>query len=185
MTKITVGWQEYLTLPDLGIPSIAVKVDTGAKTSALHVQDITPSADSKTVQFRICLRRRDKPNGLPAHFEKQAIAVESKKAPTPPSPEDLVALSPIIEAPLIDYRTITSSNGDPENRHVIATTIQLGKHQWKTEITLTARTSMGFGMLLGRRAMESRIIVDPGASYLWPLPTSTSSPPTIAPQSLG
>lgn len=164
MEQITVGWQEYLGLPALGIPAIAVKVDTGARTSALHVQDVTPSADGATVQFRVCLRRRDFSQGVADPFQPVAIAPDQ-----PSTPKDFIALSPLLTVPLVDCRTITSSNGTPENRYVIATPIQLGKHQWQTEITLTDRTSMEFGMLLGRRAMEPRIIVDPSTTYLCPL----------------
>ena len=171
MEKLIIGWQEYLSLPELDIPSIAVKVDTGAKTSALHVQDLDPVPHVDRVRFRVCLRNHDNPNGIPPHFQRFT--------PDPPSDSpnhDITAISPVIEVPIVDYRAVTSSNGTPEERYVIETTIQLGKHQWQTEITLADRNSMGFGMLLGRRAMSARLVVDPGQSYLCPLPSPVPTP---------
>ncbi|MEM6500828.1 MAG: RimK/LysX family protein [Cyanobacteria bacterium P01_C01_bin.89] len=177
MEKITIGWQEYLSLPDLKIPSIAVKVDTGAKTSALHVQDLEPISHKKPqrgshidkVRFRVCLRQHDNPNGIPSQFQ-QFRPDSTSEFPA----NDIIAISPVIEYPVVDYRSVTSSNGTPEDRYVIETVIMLGRHHWKTEITLANRNSMGFGMLLGRRAMESRVTVDPSKSYLCAQPSPLS-----------
>ncbi|MGD1849151.1 MAG: ATP-dependent zinc protease [Cyanophyceae cyanobacterium] len=174
MEKIIIGWQEYVSLPELSIPSIAVKVDTGAKTSALHVQDLEPvakKASQPKVRFRVCLRPHDNPNGIPRQFQ-QFCPDPASELPA----NDIVAISPAIECPVVDYRSVTSSNGTPEDRYVIETVIMLGPHRWQTEITLADRHSMGFGMLLGRRAMESRIVVDPSQSYLYAQPSPVTVP---------
>ncbi len=135
---ITVGWREWLALPELGLPAIKAKVDTGAKTSALHafyVERYRVSGQDR-VRFGIHpLQRRD---------------------------DIMVTCS----AGLLDQRTVTDSGGHRELRYVIETVFQLAEHQWAAEVTLTNRDTMAFRMLLGRSAMRGRIVVDPGRSYL-------------------
>jgi hypothetical protein len=133
-----IGWREWLTLPDLGIPHIKVKVDTGARSSALHAFDIHRFEQNGTamVRFRVHPHQRDSTVTMTA------------------------------EAPLWDQRLVRSSSGHSQPRPVIRTAARLGEHLWPIELTLTNRDAMGFRMLLGREAMRHRFWVDPGRSYL-------------------
>jgi hypothetical protein len=139
-TPIPIGWREWVSLPELGIRRIKAKVDTGARTSALHafsVEMMQENPEKKKVCFIIRPHSRH-------------------------SPKKIIKCS----AELIDIREITDSGGHKERRCVIKTPIVIGKHVWPIEITLTSRDTMRFKMLLGRTALKNRFIVDPGRSYL-------------------
>lgn len=136
--RVTIGWREWVGLPDLGVTAIKAKVDTGARTSALHVTDLARfDRDGRPwVRFRVHpLQRSDEP------------AVEA-------------------EAALVERRPVRSSSGHTEHRLVIRTTMTIGPASWPIEVTLTRRDAMGFRMLLGRQAVRSRVLVDPGRSFL-------------------
>jgi hypothetical protein len=132
-----VGWREWLALPDLGIEHIKAKVDTGARTSALHAFYVEPfeHRGKQWVRFRI----------HPLQGNSQYV-VECT-------------------APVKDRRVVSDSGGHREDRYVIETTISLGVSRWLAELTLTDRDSMKFRMLLGRTALADNFLVDPGASY--------------------
>lgn len=133
-----IGWREMLALPDLGVDRIKAKIDTGARTSALHAFNCQEfQQDGKTmIRFDIHPRQRDNEYSIAA------------------------------EADLLEYRRVTSSGGHAQIRPVILTVIQLGEHQWQGELTLTNRDVMGFRMLLGRQAVRKRFSIDPGQSFL-------------------
>ena len=140
MTQFTLGWEEWLALPDLGLPAIRAKVDTGARTSALHAFAIEPfgTADKPMVRFAI--------------------------HPDPSDPN----LQIICSAPMKDQREVTSSNGETELRFVIETTITIDGRSWPIEVTLTDRGTMAYRMLLGRSALDDDMMVLPSASFCQP-----------------
>lgn len=142
--KIILGSEEWCSFPDLGIPAIKARVDSGAKTSALHAINIVPFTknDTNWVKFDI--------NPIQNNLKTVKHC----------------------EALLIDKRIVKSSSGYREQRFVIQTTITIGDTNWTIEMTLTNRDSMGFRMLLGREAMSGRILVDPEQKYLLGEPTT-------------
>lgn len=138
MDKITLGWREWASLPGLGIESIKMKVDTGARTSALHTFKLESFDDNGIASVRFCIHP----------FQHDATIVNT------------------CTAPLLDERNVTDSGGHRELRPVIATTLELGGIRKEIEITLTNRENMKFRMLLGRTAMSGDFVVDPQQSYL-------------------
>ncbi len=136
----TIGWREWLSLPDLGIERLKVKVDTGARTSSLHAFDIKSHEDGGVtwVRFRIHPLQND-----------SDTVVEAR-------------------APLVDERRVRPSTGGVQLRPVIRTRAVLGSDVWPIELTLVNRGEMGFRMLLGRQALRNRFLVDPGGSFLKP-----------------
>jgi len=142
--KIILGSEEWCAFPELGLPAIKARVDSGAKTSALHAINIAPFKrdDDNWVKFDI--------NPIQNNL-KTVIHCEAK---------------------LIDKRIVKSSSGYREQRYVIQTNIKIGNDTWLIEMTLTNRDSMGFRMLLGREAMSGRILVDPEQKYLLGQPST-------------
>jgi hypothetical protein len=132
------GWREWVDLPDLAVERIKAKVDTGARSSALHAYNlrIYYRAGRPHVSFDIHPMQRDVEASIPARAEVVAI------------------------------RSVRSSSGQVELRPVINTHIAVGEHVWPIELTLTNRDEMGFRMLLGRQAIRGRFLVDGGRSYL-------------------
>ncbi len=138
LDRLTIGWKEWLALPHLNIPAIKAKIDTGARTSALHTFQIEPISknDAQWVKFGIHPMQRRKDIAL------------------------------FCEAPVVDQRDVKDSGGHIENRFVIATPVAIRGRQWMIEITLAHRDDMLFHMLLGRTALAGHCIVDPGRKYL-------------------
>jgi hypothetical protein len=137
--RLVVGWREWVRLPDmLGGDWVKAKVDTGARTSAIHAWDVVREERDGRDWVRFQLHPRQ---GDDRHVVEAA-------------------------APLVEEREVRSSNGDVELRPVIETTIALGGQRFSTELTLTKRDQMGFRMLLGRTGLAGRALVDPGRSHL-------------------
>lgn len=132
--KVTIGWQEWCALPKLHVPAIKTKIDTGAKTSALHAFDVRPVTrhGELYVQFTLHPLQRN------------------------------LHITQYCTAKVVDQRTVMNSGGHKELRYVINTPITLGQMTWEIEITLTNRDPMTFRMLLGRDALKGHSIIDPG-----------------------
>ena len=136
---LEIGWKEWVRLPDLGVPAIKAKVDTGARTSAIHTFHIET-------------------------FKQQGMdMVEFHIHPI----QKKTDITLVCVAPVIEIRTVRDSGGHEEERHVIQTTLELMGQQWPIEITLTSRDDMMFRMLLGRTAIRNKnIMINPEKSYL-------------------
>ncbi len=133
-----IGWREWLVLPDLGVSSIKAKIDTGARSSALHAFDMQLIEEDgiRRVQFAIHPdQRRD----------RRIITATAE---------------------ILEHREIRSSNGQITLRPVIVTHVTLFGLTFPIELTLANRDQMGFRMLLGRQALRERFLVDSGQSYL-------------------
>lgn len=133
-----IGWEEWIALPELGLPAIRAKVDTGAKTSALHAFRVEKIKEAGSVKIYF---------GIHPIPERPDIEIYCK-------------------AHLVSEREVTSSNGQTELRYVIRTLAVFGDHKWPIEITLTDRETMAYRMLIGRSAIADRLVVLPGHSYL-------------------
>ncbi|HIK33117.1 MAG TPA: ATP-dependent zinc protease [Oscillatoriales cyanobacterium M59_W2019_021] len=132
------GWREWVALPDLGIAAIKAKIDTGARSSALHafaVETFSQGGKDK-IRFKVHPQQRD------------------------------TTQMTIAEADLLDRRQVRNSGGRAELRYTILTSVEIGEMRWSIELTLTDRDAMGFRMLLGRQAIRGRFWVDPGRSFL-------------------
>ncbi len=134
------GWEEWVVLPELGLDAIKAKVDTGARTSALHAFYVEPFGPPRARKLRF---------GVHPVPRRNDIAIECT-------------------ARLIDLRDVRSSNGEIEARYVIETPIRIGDRQWRIEVTLANRDTMSYRMLLGRQAIPRDGLVKPSASFLQP-----------------
>lgn len=138
MAATLVGWREWCSLPELGISAIKAKIDTGARSSALHVERLEEfqRGSERWVRFELIPRPR-----------RQRTRI-------------------VIESPVVDERPVTDSGGNRGNRLFIRTTVVIGGASWPIEINLTNRRGMLFPMLLGRTAIAGRLYVDPARSFL-------------------
>ena len=133
----TIGWREWVAFPDLGVAAIKAKVDTGARTSSIHAFDLREIRRDGQVYLRFKI-----------HPEQRSSRPEIE-----------------VELPLVARRRVRDSGGKLEDRPVVSTAIELMGERWPIELTLTRRDMMGFRMLLGRRAIRGRFVVDPGGSF--------------------
>jgi hypothetical protein len=137
------GWREWVALPDLDVEWVKAKVDTGARSSALHAYDV-------------------------AVVDRDGVAHASFEI-HPWQRSDLDARR--VELPIVDRRTVRSSTGHEEERLVVRTTIRIVGLDVAAELTLTNREEVGFRRLVGREALRGCVLVDPGRSYLGARPT--------------
>ena len=134
---LEIGWREFVGLPQFGIPSLRAKIDTGARTSALHAVDLET-------------------------YEVEGEPWISFHVPIPGNP-----ISNRNAAPYHDERWIKNTGGEAEQRHVVRTMLVLGKRRWPIEVSLANREQMGFDLILGRTAIRRhRLLVNPGRSFL-------------------
>lgn len=136
--RSVIGWREWASLPDFEIDRINAKIDTGAKTSAIHafkISEVMIEGDCYVDFYLHPMQRRKQPQ---VHCQ----------------------------APLAGKRIIRSSNGQEEERYVIETRLRLGARLLKIDLTLTNRDAMGFRLLIGRDALRRKFMIDPGSSYL-------------------
>lgn len=136
--KQQIGWREWAALPELSIKKIKAKIDTGARTSALHADQIEyfRRNGSDFVRFIVYPEQRNTGNIIRT------------------------------EAPLLEKRNVKSSSGHSAERPVIITRLKMGENEWPVELTLADRRLMGFRMLIGRQALMYRFIVDPSLSFV-------------------
>ncbi len=133
----TIGWREWVTLPDWGVEWTKAKIDTGARTSALHAFDLERFERDGTDWVRFTVHPWQRSAG-----------------------DDVV-----VESPMVAAKQVRSSSGTTSVRPVVHTTIQLAGVSFSTEVTLTRRDEMGFRMLVGRQALRKRFLIDPARSY--------------------
>lgn len=131
--KFLMGWVEWCAFPELGIPAIKGKVDTGAKTSVLHAEEIKIFHKHRREWVKFLV--------FPIQNNRE-ISIHA-------------------QAPLVDQRVVTSSNGTKEERYVIRTPVELSDHAWEIEVTLTNRQILSYRMLLSREAVQGKVIIDP------------------------
>ena len=138
VASTTVGWREWVSLPELGIDRIKAKIDTGARSSALHAHEVrfVRKGKRRLVRFRVYPNQKD---------DRTFVEAEGE---------------------WLEERKVRSSSGNQSIRPVIRTTLEMGGRRWPIELTLTRRDAMGFRLLLGRQALKRRCLVDPGASFL-------------------
>ncbi|MGR3758884.1 30S ribosomal protein S6--L-glutamate ligase [Roseobacteraceae bacterium NS-SX3] len=138
--QLQFGWEEWVSLPELGLPALRAKVDTGARTSALHATEIETFGPSNAPKVRFMV------HPIPGQYDVEIPC----------------------SAELVDRREVTSSNGEGEMRYVICTPLQVNGQSWPVEITLTDRRGMAKHMLLGRQALTDNVTVAPAERFCQP-----------------
>jgi hypothetical protein len=134
----TAGWREWVSLPEAGVPWIKAKLDTGARSSALHAFDIKEFEHEGHTWVRFSIHPWQR-------SVKDAVDVECR---------------------ILDKRKVRSSSGHATERYVVAMDIELCGRLVTAEVTLSRRDAMGFRMLIGRQALRHRFLVDPARSYI-------------------
>jgi hypothetical protein len=136
--KLILGSLEVCDLPDIGVADLQMRVDTGAKTSSIHVDNISQFKKNGKLWVKFDIH--------PDFYNVNSVTQ--------------------CQSLIHDVRTVKSSNGESQERYVIKTLLKLGRLSWPIEITLTDRSDMSNLMLLGREGMGDKILVDPAQSFL-------------------
>lgn len=146
--RTTIGWREWVSLPELGISAVKAKIDTGARTSSLHAFNVrTFERNGKAmVRFDVHPLQRDSHTSIR------------------------------VEAELVGTRIVRSSTGHVQRRYVIETIIEICGKPVRAEVTLTRRDVMGFRMLIGRKTLAGSFVVDPSRSYIGGRPEGIEPP---------
>jgi len=147
-----IGWREWIALPDLGIPRIKAKIDTGARTTALHAVElnVVKKGGLEWVEFSVPF------SGLPKDQR--------------------------FTAPIVDEREIKNTSGQKELRYIIESTLVLNERHWRIELSLANREKMEFEVILGRTAIRWHgYLINPGRSYLAGLPEPAATTPHTDP----
>ena len=140
--KAEIGWCEMVDIPSLGLTGVHAKMDTGAATSSIHATRVKPII-------------RDGKNCVEFWFRLNAGEKPKR-----------------FEAPVLDRRIVRSSNGEAQERYVIAAQFCFGKLCWNGQLTLANRRSMAFPLLIGRRALRRGFLVDSGRRWVLGSPAS-------------
>ncbi len=140
--KLTLGWREWVEIDALGVSAVKAKVDTGARSSSLHAEDVSIYEKRGKTYVRFVVGGGKQRGKLICDGDG------------------------VCKIPLLDMRWITSSNGTRQRRPVIRVDIHLHGQSWPVDLTLSSRGNMGFPMLLGREAIRGRFVIDPARSYL-------------------
>jgi ribosomal protein S6--L-glutamate ligase len=139
MEPFVLGWREWVALPQLGLPAVKAKIDTGAKTSALHAFSIETFGPAGAPRVRFGVH--------PVDYDSNVEVWCTAK--------------------VVDRRHVRSSNGQSEQRYIINTPIRIGDREWPIEISLSNRYTMAHRMLLGRTALDAQSInIHPWSEYL-------------------
>lgn len=138
--QLKLGWEEWVSLPELGLPALRAKVDTGARTSSLHATEIETFGPQNAPKVRFMV------HPIPGQYDLEIPC----------------------SAPITDRREVTSSNGEKEMRYVIQTKLEVAGQTWTVELTLTDRRGMAKHMLLGRQALTENMTVVPGERFCQP-----------------
>ena len=136
--RVVLGWREWVSLPQAGVARIKAKIDTGARSSAIHAFDLEPYDDGGAAWVRFSIH------------------------PWQRSDDDVAGLA----LPVLDRREVRSSNGQAEERYAVAMEVVLAGRPITTVMTLSNRDEMGFRLLIGREALAQGFLVDSAASYL-------------------
>lgn len=147
--KLIIGGVEWVALPDLGLPPLRARIDTGAHTSSLHAENLELfyRDGARWVRFRVPNRMRK-----PTRWWD-------------------------CEAAIACWRSVRCTSGESERRPVIQTTLELGERRWSVDLNLTSRERMRYHFLLGRSAMADGILVNPGHVFLHGRPGAKAPDP--------
>ena len=136
-SRRTAGWREWVGLDGLGVDSIKAKMDTGARTSAIHAFGVESYRRNGELRVRFSIH--------------------------PVQNDDTVKVA--CDEKVADIRTVSNPGGRRERRYIIRTDLSMGGDVWPIELSLTDRDEMGFRLLIGRTAMQGRLLVDPDHSF--------------------
>ena len=125
------GWMEFVCLPDLGLEKVKAKLDTGARTSAIHAENIEL-------------------------FDHEGV--EWVRFQTLPDWDDPKGGLRTVEAPVVHVREIKNTSGIPEERLVLKTKARFGKRKWTIDVSLADRSNMTFPMIVGRAALKDHAV---------------------------